>query len=122
MATAMDMCKVDASTFDTLCFMGAQERVEWNEDKNAPKVQKHTQEGVPIWRVQLAGTNWRGRAEMLTITVPSQENPNNDFSRGEIVEASGLMFGVSPKRNGGFTTWLAAESLHRAGVAIRAAS
>lgn len=110
--TAMfDTVKVSDDTFVALMFMSSTERTEWNDDRNAPKQQKRTAQGVPVWSVQVAATNWREQSAMLAVTVASRENPAESISRGEEIRFDGLVYGVTPKRNGGFTIWTSAESV-----------
>lgn len=106
-----DTVKVADETFAALMFMGCVARTEWNDDRDAPKRQKRTGQGVPVWSVQVAATNWREQSAMLTVTVASPENPGQAISRGEEIRFDGLVYGVTPKRSGGFTIWASAENV-----------
>lgn len=111
-SVVFDTVKVSDDTFVALMFMGCTPRTEWNDDRNAAKRQKTTAQGVPVWSVQVAATNWREQSAMLTVTVASPVNPGEAISRGSEVRFDGLVYGVTPKRNnGGFTIWASAENV-----------
>lgn len=111
----MDTVKVAPDTFKLLLFMAAAPRKEFVQGQRIPddqKPQKRNADGVPIWSVQVAGTTWRDRSELLTVSVATPDNPAQSFGAGQPVVLHGLVFGVSPKRDGsGFTTWCSAEAV-----------
>jgi hypothetical protein len=109
----LDTVKVDPDTFSSIVFMGSSERKEFTRD-NRPrneKPQKRNGEGVPVWSVQLACVSWRNVPQMVTVSIPAHDDPASKFSAGDPVQLSGLVFGVTPKREGGYVTWCAADAL-----------
>lgn len=117
---AIDSALVAPETFAALLIMSAEPREEFV--KGAPRgerqPQKINRDGVPVWRVAVAATTWRGRSEMLNVTVAAPGNPMDDISTGSPVTFDGLMFGVSPKQNGGYSVWFSAERVRPAGSSV----
>jgi hypothetical protein len=108
----MDSVKVAPDNFDQVFFM-----------RDADKPQKKTRDGVPVWSVQATGIDWRGNPQSLSVTVPMFDNPAEHFTPGQPVELVGLVYGVTPKRDGvGFVTWCSADDLRPAVAAARATS
>lgn len=117
MARVLDTVLVSPDTFPSVLFMGASARREYTRERlpDAQKPQKTTREGVPLWSGKFATVNWRGNAEMLTVTLPMADNPLEVLTPGTPVRLVNLVFGVSPKRDGeGFTTWCSADGLELA--------
>ncbi len=114
-----DTVKVDPGTFRQVLFMGSAERKEWSQDNrpNREKAQKRDkQTGLPVWSVQVAAINWRGAPSLLTVGVSMAEDPAGKFAPGQPVELVGLVFGVTPKRTGGYVTWCSADDISPAAV------
>lgn len=111
----MDTVRVAPDNFALTLFMASSARREFVEGQRIPdeqKPQKRNADGLPIWSVQVAGTTWRGRSELISVSVAMPDDPATKFAPGQPVELVGLVFGVSPKRNGGgYSTWCAAEGL-----------
>ncbi len=123
-AAVLDTVKVDPGTFRQVLFMGAAERKEFTTDNrpNRDKPQKRDkQTGLPVWSVQVAVTNWRGTSSLLTVGVPLADDPTGKFQPGQPVELVGLVFGVTPKRSGGYVTWQSADDLTPATAGTTAA-
>lgn len=114
-AGVFDTVRVAPDTFQSVMFMSAAARREFVEGqrlRDEDKPQKRTADGMPLWSVQLAAVNWRGNAQLITITIPMPGNPVDQFMPGDPVQLAGMVFGVSPKRDGGgFVTWCSADSL-----------
>ena len=108
----IDSVKVDASTFDSVIFLGSEERKEYVEGQNIPhnqKKQQYTKDGVPIWTLKLYVTTWRGLERQVKVNVAAEVDPGERFAKGELVTLSGIEFGVTPKREGtGYIIWLKA--------------
>ena len=110
----LDTVKVSPDTFSQVMYMSAVPRTEWVRDPvpDADKPQKRTRDGVPQWSVELATVDWRGRTELVNVTVPMHGDPGGKFSAGQPVELAELVFGVTPSRSGnGFTTWWSADAI-----------
>lgn len=117
-ARVFNTVKVDPANFASALFMGAQPRKEFVKERgvsNADKPQKYTSDGVPLWSVKLAGTNWRDQSEMLSVTVPMNSDPSEKFHQGQPVELPGLVFGVTAKRDGGHSLWWSADDITAVG-------
>jgi hypothetical protein len=112
-AGVLDTVKVAADTFRSVLFMSSEERKEFTTDQRPAKdkPQKRSAAGVPLWSVKVATVNWRGKTDLINVTVPMHDDPGTKFTAGQPVELVDLVFGVSPKRAGGFTTWASADSL-----------
>ncbi len=109
----LDTVRVAADTFSSMVFMGSQERKEFTRD-NRPQVdkaQKRNIDGVPLWSVQIAVVNWRGTPQLLGVTIPMFDSPADKFTVGQPVRLTGLVFGVTPKRDSGFVTWCSADDM-----------
>ncbi|MGD9631610.1 MAG: hypothetical protein AB7H53_19230 [Hyphomicrobium sp.] len=115
----MDTVRVSADNFQLLMFMASAAKREFVQGQRIPddqKPQKRNGDGLPIWSVQVAGTTWRGRSELLSVSVAMPDDPGSKFAPGQPVELVGLVFGVSPKRDGsGYSTWCSAEAIAPAG-------
>ncbi len=122
-AAVLDTVRVAADTFRQVLFMGSAEKREFTQDNrpNRDKPQKRTQTGVPVWSVQVAAINWRGTSSLLTVSVPQPDDPAAAITPGTPVELVGLVFGVTPKRSGGFVTWCSADAITPAGARTAAA-
>ncbi len=109
----LDTVRVSADTFKRMMFMGASARREFTQDRRPAneKPQKVTSDGTPLWSVQVAAVNWRGAAQLLTVTVPMHGDPTEKFDAGVPVVLGGLVFGVTAKREGGYVTWCSADDL-----------
>lgn len=110
----LDSVKVDPATFGRLMFMASTERKEFVRESGVPnsaKPQKRNSDGVPLWSVQVAGVDWRNRSQLFNITVPMTDDPASKFSTGDPIAVDGLVFGVSPKQNGGYTLWASADAM-----------
>jgi hypothetical protein len=111
----IDSVKVDPRTFDSVIFLGSEERKEYVEGQNIPhnqKKQKYNKDGVPVWSVKLYATTWRGLERQVKVNVASPDDPAERFSKGELVTLSDVEFGVTPKREGGgYTVWLNAGGI-----------
>lgn len=121
----MDTVLVSPETFTSMMFMSSQPKKEFTRERmtDAEKPQKKTKDGVPVWSVQVAAVTWRGKSELITVSVPAHTDPAADYQPGVPVYLQGLMFGVTAKREGGgFTIWCSAEALQSAGQRIKAAS
>jgi hypothetical protein len=115
----VDAVRVAQDTFKQMIFMESVERREFTPERipNAQKPQKTTKSGVPLWSVKVAAINWRGNSSMLSVTVPSVDSPSATLAAGELVDFDGLVFGVTPKRDGsGFSTWCSADAIVSAKV------
>jgi hypothetical protein len=114
-----DTVKVAPDTFSSLLFMESAERKEFTPDKrpNNERPQKRNRDDVPVWSVKLATVNWRGHSQMLSVTIAMHDDPGKKFKAGDPVQLTGLVFGVTPKRDGGFTTWCSADAISAANVA-----
>jgi hypothetical protein len=114
----IDSVKVAPDTFESAIFLGSEERKEYVEGGNIPHDQKKQQinkDGVPVWTLKLYVTTWRGLERQVKVNVPSPNNPADQFSKGELVELSGVEFGVTPKREGGgYILWLKADRIESA--------
>lgn len=112
-ARVFDTVKVSPETFRSVMFMSCQARKEFTRDRvrDEDKPQKYTREGVPLWSVQVAAVNWRGKSELLAVTVPMHSDPAEKFQAGDPVQLVGLVFGVTAKREGGYVTWCSADDL-----------
>lgn len=115
--SVFDTVKVSPDTFKSVMFMGSVARTEWSENRQRgeDKRQKFTRDGLPIWAVKVAATNWRDQSDMLSVTVAAPSNPGESFAPGQLVDFEGLTFGVTAKRDGGYVTWSSADSLTAAG-------
>lgn len=121
--TMIDSWKVDPSTFDSVIFLGSEERKEYVEGRNIPhneKKQQYSKDGVPIWTLKLYVTTWRGLERQTKVNIAAEEDPGERFAKGELVALTDMEAGVTPKREGGgFVTWMKAggiESVDSAGV------
>lgn len=117
-----DTVKVSPDTFESVMFMSCAERKEFTQDRrpNADKPQKRTADGVALWTVTLAAVNWRGKSELMTVTVPMHSNPGDKFVVGQPVDLIGLTFGVTAKRDGGgFVTWCSADAVEPANATAK---
>ena len=114
-ARVFDTVRVAPETFKGVMFMSCQQRKEFVQGarmRDEDKPQKRTAEGVPIWSVQVAAINWRGKSELITVSLPMHDDPLSKFSPGQPVELVGLVFGVTTKRDGGgFVTWCSADGI-----------
>ncbi len=113
-SAVLDTVRVSPDTFRQVLFMGAAERKEFTTDNrpNRDKPQKTDKAtGLPVWSVQVAAINWRGTSNLLTVGVPMAVDPADKFMPGQPVELVGLVFGVTPKRSGGYTTWQSADAI-----------
>ena len=118
----IDSVRVADDAFTHMALMGGGPREEWNEDRNAPKVQKKNSEGVPVWRLQVAITTTRGRGEMALVSVAAPQNPVDTLGIGTVVAFDGLVMGVSKTKSAPFyTTWFSADGVRSAGHAAKAA-
>ena len=124
-AAVLDTVRVSADTFRQVLFMGSAEKREFTTDNrpNRDKPQRRDkQTGLPVWAVQVAAINWRGNSNLLTVGVPMADDPAKKFQPGQPVELVGLVFGVTPKRNGsGYTTWQNADDITPVGARTAAA-
>jgi hypothetical protein len=111
--SVVDTVRVAPETFGSLIYMAAAERKEFTEDRrpNNQKPQKKTSNGIPLWSIKLAASDWRGNATLLTVTVPMHDDPTASFTAGQVVELVGLVFGVTPKRDGRYVTWCSADGM-----------
>jgi hypothetical protein len=105
--TAMiDSVKVAADTFDSVIFLGSEERKEYVEGeagKHIPhneKKQAYSKDGVPFWTVKLYVTTWRGLERQIKVKVAAATDPAEQFAKGELVSLRDVEFGVTPKREG----------------------
>ena len=116
----LDTVRVAPETFKSVLFMGCAERKEFTRD-NRPsrdKPQKRSGDGVPLWSVQVAVVNWRGNPQLITVTVPAHEDLLTKFNPGDPLEVTGLVFGVTPKREGvGYVVWCSADAISPAAAA-----
>ncbi|GAA5158205.1 hypothetical protein GCM10023321_37680 [Pseudonocardia eucalypti] len=115
-----DTVRVSPDTFQSVMFMSSQPRKEFTRDRNVrdeDKPQKCTKDGVPLWSVQVAVVTWRGKSELLMVTVPLSDDPATTFTTGDPVTLPGLVFGVTAKREGGFVTWCSADDVRLAASA-----
>lgn len=112
----MDTVKVAPDQFQQLIFMRCMARKEFTEDRRREedKPQKRTRDGVLVWSVQVTGIDYRGNPQLFPVTLAAHSDPGQEFAPGDVVELDGLVFGVSPKKNGGYTTWCSADELRRA--------
>lgn len=98
-----DSAYVDTTaTFPTLMFLSAQKKDEYisKEERDAGKTggQKLNKDGVPMWKVELVATNWRGRSSTLTISVPHPVNPGEALEAMTPVRLVGLQFGQTRQK------------------------
>jgi hypothetical protein len=109
----LDTVKVSPDTFTSVMFMSSVERREFVRDARpaCDRPQKVSGSGVLLWSVQVAAVNWRGNSQLISITVPMNDDPASKFTTGQLVEFVGLVFGVTPKREGGFVTWCSADGI-----------
>jgi hypothetical protein len=111
----MDTVRVSPDNFQLTMFMASAARKEFVQGQRIPddqKPQKRNGDGLPIWSVQVAATTWRGRSEMFSVSVAMPDDPAAKFAPGQPIELLGLVFGVSPKRDGsGYSTWCSADSI-----------
>jgi hypothetical protein len=118
----IDSVKVDPHTFDSVIFLGSEERKEYVEGQNIPhnqKKQKYNKDGVPVWSVKLYATTWRGLERQVKVNVASPDDPAERLSKGELVALSDVEFGVTPKREGGgYTVWLNAGGIQSTDTAV----
>lgn len=124
-ARVFDTVKVAPETFRSVMFMSSNARKEFTRDRvrDEDKPQKRTQDGVALWSVSLAAVNWRGKSELINVTVPMYDDPAQKFQVGDPVRLAGLTFGVSPKRDGGgFVTWCSADAVEPVGMPVAKAS
>jgi hypothetical protein len=120
-----DTVKVSPETFRQVMYMSSAARKEFTRERvrDEDKPQKRTQDGVPLWSVQVAAVNWRGKSELLSVTLPMHSDPSEKFQAGDPVQLPGLVFGVSPKRDGGgYVTWCSADDLVPALAAVKGAA
>lgn len=115
--SVFDTVKVSPDTFKSVMFMGVVARTEWSDTRRQgeDKPQKFTRDGVPVWSVKVAATNWRDQSDMLSVTVAAHASPGDSFAPGQLVEFDGLTFGVTGKRDGGYVTWSSADAVVAAG-------
>lgn len=122
----LDTVKVGADTFKSVMFMSATARKEFVQGsrvRDEDKPQKRTADGMPLWSVQVAAINWRGKSELVSVTVPTHDNPADKFQAGDPVRLSGLVFGVTAKRDGGgFVTWCSADGIDPASGGVHKAA
>jgi hypothetical protein len=111
----IDSVLVAEEQFQHLVLMGGQPREEWNDNPNAPKEQKISKDGVPVWRLQVGATPRRGRPDMLQISVASPFNPVDDIGVGTVVAFEGLTMGVA-KTKSGYSVWWSADAVKPADV------
>jgi hypothetical protein len=112
----IDSVKVAPETFDSLIFLGSEEKKEYVEGQNIPRDQKHQQldkaTGLPLWSVKLYVTTWRGLERQVKVNVPAAEDPAERFAKGELVALWDAEAGVTPKREGnGYTIWMKAARI-----------
>ena len=110
----MDAVKVSSDNFARLLFMGAVQRREYTRERlpQHHKPQKKSKSGMPLWSVKVAATNSRGTCSVLSITVPSGEDPAKTFAPGDPIAFHDLTVGVTPKRKDtGFSTWWSATAM-----------
>jgi hypothetical protein len=114
----IDSVKVDPGTFESVIFLGSEERKEYVEGQNIPhneKKQQYTKDGVPIWTLKLYVTTWRGLERQVKVNVAAADDPAEQFAKGELVTLSDIEFGVTPKREGnGYVIWLKAGAVESA--------
>src|SRR3954468_9052446 len=81
----LDTVKVSSETFRKVMFMGSAERKEFTRERvpNVEKPQKRTSAGMALWSVKVAVENWRGKTELITITVPMHDDPGTKFTVGQ---------------------------------------
>lgn len=125
-ARVFDTVKVAPETFKSVMFMAASARKEYVQGsrmRDEDKPQKRTADGVPLWSVQIAAINWRGKSELIGVTVPMHDSPAEKFQAGDPVRLTGLVFGVTAKRDGGgYVTWCSADGVDPANAAPKAAA
>ncbi len=119
--TMIDSVKVDQATFDSVIFLGSEERKEYVEGdagKRIPhneKKQQYSKDGVPVWTLKLYVTTWRGLERQVKVNVAAADDPGERFAKGELVTLSDIEFGVTPKREGnGFVIWMKAGAIESA--------
>jgi len=109
----IDSVLVAQEQFQHMVLMGGSAREAWNEDPSAPKEQKLTKDGVPVWRLQVGVSTYRGKGDMLYVSVAAKENPLDALGIGTVVDFDGLTMGVS-KTKSGHSIWWTADEVHAA--------
>ena len=66
---------------------------------------------MPVWSVKLAAVNWRGNSQLISVTVAMHDDPGKKFKTGDPVQLAGMVFGVTPKRDGSYVTWCSADAI-----------
>jgi hypothetical protein len=115
----LDTVRVAPDTFSSLVFMGSTQRKEFTRDNrpSSERPQKYNGDGVPVWSLQVAAVSWRNNPQMLSVTVAMHDDPAKKFKAGDPVQLDGLVFGVTPKRDGGYVTWCSADAISAVGAA-----
>jgi hypothetical protein len=119
----IDSVKVDGTTFDSVIFLGSEERKEYVEGeagKRIPHSEKKQQykDGVPVWTLKVYATTWRGLERQIKVNVATADDPAEQFAKGELVTLSDVEFGVTPKREGnGYIIWMKAAAIKSADLA-----
>jgi hypothetical protein len=96
---------VDPATFKQMVVLDVKPREDFET-----KQHKSTKEGVPLWRVQVAATDWRGRTDTLMVTLASDEDPAKIVGPLSPVVFDELELGVM-EREGRTTVWFTAKAL-----------
>lgn len=90
------------------------------EDRDAgrPKVQDTNNDNKPKWQVRLSVTfASNDYTDYITVSVASDQNPADEFARGDVVSFDGLAVGANGYRDKpGFSWFYFARGIVRAGV------
>jgi hypothetical protein len=118
-----DTVRVSPDSFRSVMFRAAAPRREFTRDRmpDAARPQRTNGDNIPLWSVKLVVEDWRGRDHIITVSVPMYDDPSTKFARGDFIVLPGLTFGVTPKREGGFVTWLSADGIEPVSVKPAAA-
>lgn len=108
MAKVGNKVRVDASTFESMDFMGCQPKHVYTQEKGAPRVQDR-RDGLPLWNVTLAVRDFAGDGGTITVAVPSATDPGQGFQWQQPVQLVGHVAG-----SGRMGLWQSADAIEPA--------
>jgi hypothetical protein len=112
----IDSTLVAPETFRQMILLGSERKMEWDEDtRKNTTTPKLAQNGLQVWKLNVAVTTWRDRGDMIGVSVACAEDPLQTIGVGTIVEFDRLMMGITRTQKG-FSTWFSADAARAAGV------
>ena len=98
-----------AATFKTMLLMSVATKDAYSEDRSAAKVQKRNNDGVPVWELNVAVSDERGRSEIIRVSCASEKSPADLVPLLTPVDFVGLRFGVARLTNGKSVPYFTAD-------------